>query len=164
MLERPLPHVALIDLRHDRHPDRRLHGLSPSLERAMQRALHEGGQVMLLLNRRGFSTYVHCPACGHVEQCKFCDLALTYHRDRDVNLCHYCGFEEVPKRQCPQCGLGQIRYQGLGTEKLQGEIESKFPDYVVRRMDSDTMRRPGSQSCCSTLSGAARSTSCSAPR
>ena len=133
-----------IDLRHDRHPDMRLHGLSPSLERAMQRALREGGQVMLLLNRRGFSTYVHCPACGHVEQCKFCDLALTYHRDRDVNLCHYCGFEDVPQQQCPQCGQGQIRYQGLGTEKLQGEIEAKFPDYVVRRMDSDTMRRPGS--------------------
>jgi len=144
VLERPLPQVALIDLRHDRHPDRRLHGLSPSLERAMTRSLREGGQVMLLLNRRGFSTYVHCPSCGHVEQCKFCDLALTYHRERDVNLCHYCGFEELPKQVCPQCGLGQIRYQGLGTEKLQGEIEAKFPDYVVKRMDSDTMRRPGS--------------------
>jgi primosomal protein N' (replication factor Y) len=144
VLERPLPRVALIDLRHDRHPDRRLHGLSPSLERGMLRALKDGGQVMLLLNRRGFSTYVHCPACGHVEQCKFCDLALTYHKERDVNLCHYCGFEDSPKITCPQCGLGQIRYQGLGTEKLQGEIEAKFPDYSVRRMDSDTMRRPGS--------------------
>ncbi len=144
VLERPLPQVSLIDLRHDRHPDRRLHGLSPSMERGMLRALKEGGQVMLLLNRRGFSTYVHCPACGHVEQCKFCDLALTYHRERDINLCHYCGFEDTPKQQCPQCGLGQIRYQGLGTEKLQGEIEAKFPEYSVRRMDSDTMRRPGS--------------------
>jgi primosomal protein N' (replication factor Y) len=144
VLDRPMPQVALVDLRHDRHADRRYHGLSPSLERSMQQALQSGGQVMLLLNRRGFSTYVHCPSCGYVEQCRFCDLALTYHKDRDINLCHYCGYEDLPKEKCPQCGLGQIRYHGLGTEKLQGEIEAKFPEYVVRRMDSDTMRRPGS--------------------
>jgi len=51
---------------------------------------------MLLLNRRGFSTHIHCPACGHVEQCRFCDLALTYHRQRDIMLCHYCGYEAEP--------------------------------------------------------------------
>jgi primosomal protein N' (replication factor Y) (superfamily II helicase) len=144
VLDRPLPHVALIDLRHDRHPDKRFHGLSPSLERAMTQALDAGGQVILLLNRRGFSTYVHCPACGHVEQCKFCDLALTYHKERDIELCHYCGYEQAPAQKCPKCGLGQVRFQGMGTEKLLAEIEAKFPGKVVRRMDSDTMRRPGS--------------------
>src|SRR5262249_2195542 len=95
-------------------------------------------------NRRGFSTHVHCPACGYVEACRFCDLALTYHRQRDVMLCHYCGYEQDPPRLCPSCGRQQVRYQGLGTEKLQQEIEEKFHGYVVRRMDSDTMRRPGS--------------------
>jgi primosomal protein N' (replication factor Y) len=144
VLDLPLPQVALIDLRHDRSPGYRMHALSPSLERAMRQALGLGGQVMLLLNRRGFSTYVHCPACGYVEQCKFCDLALTFHRERDVTLCHYCGYEQLPPTRCPNCGMGQVRYQGLGTEKLQSEIESKFADKVVRRMDSDTMRRPGS--------------------
>jgi primosomal protein N' (replication factor Y) len=144
VLDRPLPQVALIDLRHDRHPAGRLHALSPSLERAMRQALDKGGQVMLLLNRRGFSTHVFCPACGYVEQCRFCDLSLTYHRERDVTLCHYCGYEQPPPERCPKCGLGQVRYQGLGTEKLQAEIESKFPGRVVQRMDSDTMRRPGS--------------------
>lgn len=144
VLDRPLPHVALIDLRHDRHPGGRLHAVSPSLERAMQIALGKGGQVMLLLNRRGFSTHVFCPSCGYVEQCKFCDLSLTFHRDRDVVLCHYCGYEQPPPERCPTCGLSQVRYQGLGTEKLQTEVEAKFPQHVVRRMDSDTMSRPGS--------------------
>lgn len=142
--DRPLPHVQLIDLRHDVHPDRRLHGLSPSLERAMDKALKQKGQVILLLNRRGFSTYIHCPACGHVEQCRFCDLALTFHRDRNICMCHYCGFETAPAERCPDCGQAQVKYQGMGTEKLEIEIKSKFPDKEVRRMDSDSMRRPGS--------------------
>jgi primosomal protein N' (replication factor Y) len=144
VLERPMPQVAVIDLRHDRAPGGRLQGLSPSLERAMVQTLRQGGQVMLLLNRRGFSTHVHCPACGYVESCKFCDLSLTYHKGRDVLLCHYCGYEQAPPQTCPKCNQEQVRYQGLGTEKLQAEIETKFPSYVVRRMDSDTMKRPGS--------------------
>ena len=92
----------LIDLRHDRQPDGRLHGLSPTPGTGHAATpSSEGGQVMLLLNRRGFSTHVHCPACGHVEQCKFCDLALTYHRERDVVLCHYCGYEDEPPAEVP---------------------------------------------------------------
>ncbi|MBM3992932.1 MAG: primosomal protein N' [Planctomycetes bacterium] len=142
--DRPLPQVRLIDLRHDRHPDKKPHGLSPSLQRAMKHALDTGGQVMLLLNRRGYSTYLHCPACGHVEHCKFCDLSMTYHRDRHVTMCHYCGFENKPPDRCAVCGTGVVVYQGMGTEKLQAEIEAKFPNHSVERMDSDTMKRPGS--------------------
>jgi primosomal protein N' (replication factor Y) len=144
VLDRPLPRVHLIDLRHDRDPDRHFQGLSPSLERAMKHSLDSGGQVMLLLNRRGFSTYLHCPACGYVQQCKFCDLSMTFHRDRNIILCHYCGFEQHPPEKCPHCGAGQVRYQGMGTEKLQTEIEEKFPGKVVGRMDSDTMKGHGS--------------------
>jgi primosomal protein N' (replication factor Y) len=130
-----------------RHPENRrelYRGVSEPLERAMRDALKGGGQVMLLLNRRGYSTHVHCPECGHIESCRFCDLALTYHKGRDVMLCHYCGYEQEPQQNCPKCGQTAVRYQGLGTEKLQKEIEERFPGYVVRRMDSDTMRRPGS--------------------
>jgi primosomal protein N' (replication factor Y) (superfamily II helicase) len=143
VLDRPLPQVALLDLRHERLGGR-LQALCPSLERAVRDALRDGGQVMLLLNRRGFSTHVYCPACGYVELCRFCDLALTYHRQRSVMLCHYCGYEQAPPELCPSCGKAHVRYQGLGTEKLQAEIEEKFPGSVVRRMDSDSMRRPGS--------------------
>jgi primosomal protein N' (replication factor Y) len=144
VLERPLPAVNLIDLRHEQPRRGRAGAISDSLEQAMRAALEDGGQVMLLLNRRGFSTHVHCPTCGHVESCRFCDLALTYHKERDVMLCHYCGFEQEPQRSCPLCGQSAVRYHGLGTEKLQVEIEERFPGYTVRRMDSDTMKRPGS--------------------
>lgn len=142
--DRPLPEVKRIDLRHDRHRDKKLHGLSPTLERAMKQALDAGGQVILLLNRRGFATYLHCPACGHVEHCKFCDLSMTYHRDRHVTMCHYCGYEQKPPEKCAVCGTGQVLYQGMGTEKLQAEIAERFPGASVERMDSDTMKRPGS--------------------
>jgi primosomal protein N' (replication factor Y) len=144
VLERPLPNVVLIDLRHQPPGRTYRHALSVELERAMKDALREGGQVMLLLNRRGFSTHVHCPACGYVATCRFCDLALTHHKETDVLLCHYCGYEQSPGQKCPRCAQDQIRYQGMGTEKLHAEIESKFPHQVVRRMDSDSMRKPGS--------------------
>jgi primosomal protein N' (replication factor Y) len=144
VLERPLPQVALIDLRTDMPRGRGFQALSPTLERSMLYALKDGGQVLLLLNRRGFSTHIHCPSCGYVASCKFCDLALTFHRHRDVAMCHYCGYEETPLEKCPKCGQEQIRYYGLGTEKLQAEVEQKFPNFKSARMDSDTMKRPGS--------------------
>lgn len=144
VLDLPMPPVVLIDRRHDRPRNGILPALSDRLEYAIREALRTGGQVILLLNRRGFSTHIHCPACGHVESCRFCDLALTFHKHREVMLCHHCGFEQEPVQRCTQCGQSAMRYQGLGTEKLQQEIESRFPDKVVRRMDSDTMRKPGS--------------------
>ena len=141
---RPLPEVKLIDLRHEPKTGGTFFAIGPTLERAMRDALKAGGQVMLLLNRRGFSTHVHCPACGYVAACPNCDLSLTFHRQRASLMCHYCGHEQPPYRNCPGCNQASILYQGLGTEKLQAEIESKFPDRVVQRMDSDTMSRPGS--------------------
>ena len=144
VLDRALPRVGLIDLRHERPMKGSFHALCPTLDRAVRDALDAGGQVILLLNRRGFSTHVHCPSCGHVELCKFCDLALTHHRQRRILLCHYCGYEQTPPDICPNCGKAEIRYQGLGTEKLQAEVEQKFSGAVVRRMDSDSMRGPGS--------------------
>ncbi len=144
VLDRPMPLVHLIDLRTDKHPDKRLHGISPSLERAMNQALDQGGQVILLLNRRGFATHLLCPSCGHVEMCKFCDLALTFHKDKDICQCHYCGYETKPATRCPECNLAQIRFQGMGTEKLEDEIATKFFRKVVQRMDSDTTQKPGS--------------------
>jgi primosomal protein N' (replication factor Y) len=141
---RPLPKVKLVDLRHEPKGPGRPAAVGPTLEAGMRTALRAGGQVMLLLNRRGFSTHVHCPHCGHVATCRHCDLSLTFHRAKAVLLCHYCGYEAPPLHQCPQCGQTAVRYQGLGTEKLQAEVEGRFPDRVVERMDSDTMSRPGS--------------------
>jgi primosomal protein N' (replication factor Y) len=141
---RPLPPVDLIDLRHEPPRRGRPSALSEPLVHAMQHALAKGGQVILLLNRRGFATHVHCPSCGHVETCRFCDLALTYHKLKDIMLCHYCGYEQEPQQNCPACGSAAVRYHGLGTEKLEVEIQDRFPRHVVARMDSDTMKKPGS--------------------
>ncbi|HEY8506546.1 MAG TPA: primosomal protein N', partial [Gemmataceae bacterium] len=140
---RPLPEVVLVDLRHEPRSGGGS-AISPTLERGMRDALKAGGQVMLLLNRRGFSTHVHCPACGAVATCANCDLALTFHRQRGSLVCHHCAYEQPPVQKCPACGQSTIKYQGLGTEKLQAEVEAKFPEFVVQRMDSDTMARPGS--------------------
>ena len=144
VMERPLPLVRTIDLRHEPKRGGIYHAISPTLEDAMQRVLGKGEQVMLLLNRRGFSTHVHCAGCGYVATCKHCDLAMTFHRARNSLLCHYCGFEQEPYEKCPVCTQPAVRYQGLGTEKLQAELLQKFPGKVVQRMDSDTMTRPGS--------------------
>jgi primosomal protein N' (replication factor Y) len=141
---RPLPQVQLIDLRHEPKTPGKHFAIGPTLEHAMRTALKENGQVMLFLNRRGFSTHVHCPSCGHVAQCAHCDLSLTFHRHKSALVCHYCGWETAPYTKCPACQQVAIRYQGLGTEKLQEEIEAKFPNRVVQRMDSDTMAKPGS--------------------
>jgi primosomal protein N' (replication factor Y) len=144
VLDLPLPPVQVIDMRHEPLPPRRYRAIGPSLQRAMQSALDAGGQVILLLNRRGFDTQILCPACGHVTMCKFCDVALTYHRHKEKALCHYCGYETDPPERCPGCGLAQVRHVGRGTEKLEAEIEQKFPGVAARRMDADTMRKPGS--------------------
>ncbi len=141
---RPLPAVQIVDLRHEPKRVGKPAAIGPTLEAAMKIALAKGGQVMLLLNRRGFSTHIHCPGCGHVATCAHCDLAMTFHRDDAALVCHYCGFKAAPMAKCPICADSTIRYQGLGTEKLHAEVEEKFPGKVVRRMDSDTMSRPGS--------------------
>jgi len=141
---RPMPPVKVVDLRHEPKQTGKYGAIAPTLENAMRSTLKAKGQIILLLNRRGFSTHVHCEGCGHVAQCAHCDLALTFHRTKSALMCHYCGFETAPFQQCPACSQPSMRYQGLGTEKLQAEIEEKFPGSVCQRMDSDTMQKAGS--------------------
>ena len=140
---RPMPAVELIDLRHERPA---LGGLSESLRQAMTAALDAGGQVILLLNRRGFHTFVICPnpQCGQVLKCHHCDVALTYHKSRRLLICHTCDAERARPPGCPHCRAPHLHYGGIGTERLEREIATAFPYHVARRMDSDTMRTPGS--------------------
>ncbi len=139
--DRPMPEVQLIDLRHEKTP---LGGLSESLRQAMAQALKDGGQVILLLNRRGFHTFVICPKCGGVVKCHSCDVAVTYHRSRHLLICHTCDAERACPPACPSCRATGLHYGGIGTERLEREVELAFPEYRSRRMDSDTMRSPGS--------------------
>ena len=139
--DRAMPGVEIIDMRNEKTV---VGGLSESLRQAMTHALDTGGQVILLLNRRGFHTFVICPRCGHVVKCHACDVAVTYHKSRHTLICHTCDAERPCPPACPGCGALALHYGGIGTERLEREIRAAFPDVVTRRMDSDTMRSPGS--------------------
>ena len=139
---RPMPNVQLVDLRIK--DDRSTGAISRPLHQAINESLAEKGQVILLLNRRGFATTIQCPACGHVVSCHDCDMPLTHHRDGGKAVCHYCDFTRPTPPWCPECKFDGIRYGGLGTQRLEVEIKARFPNARVARMDSDTMRRPGS--------------------
>jgi primosomal protein N' (replication factor Y) len=144
VLSRSLPDVKLIDLRQEVTQQRRRGAISLPLEHAIRQALNAGGQVMLLLNRRGFSTHISCLKCGHVEKCRRCDIALVYHRDRSAAICHFCDLELPPPRQCSQCKDPGVNFRGLGTERLEQEVRSRFPGFGCQRMDTDSMRGRGS--------------------
>jgi primosomal protein N' (replication factor Y) len=118
--------------------------ISRQLQDAMRAALDRKEQIILLLNRRGFSTHIQCPACGKVVQCPDCELALTHHRHDEMAICHYCDYQITAPPVCPECGFEGIRYSGLGTQRLEAEVRSRFPQATCLRMDSDTMRQPGS--------------------
>lgn len=139
---RPLPEVQLVDLRS--REDRLPGPISRPLHEAVQATLAEQGQTILLLNRRGFATSIQCPACGQVVACPDCDLPLTHHRDGGKAVCHYCDYTIATPPWCPACRHDGIRYGGMGTQKLEMEVKARFPTARVARMDSDTMRRPGS--------------------
>ncbi len=144
VLDRPLPRVGTIDLRSEKASGSLSGG---AISRQMRVAIGEalgGGQVILLLNRRGFSTHIQCPACGHVLQCPHCDIALTHHRKEEIALCHYCDYEVPAPRACPKCEFAGIRYSGLGTQRLEAEVRARFPNVVCLRMDTDTMQAHGS--------------------
>jgi primosomal protein N' (replication factor Y) len=138
---RPMPEVQIIDLRHEKGTQ---NGLSESLRREMTHALGDGGQIILMLNRRGFHTFVLCPKCGQVLKCDACDVAMTYHKLRHLMICHTCDAEKSCPSICPSCRAGRLHYGGIGTERLEREIATSFPNVPARRMDSDTMRTPGS--------------------
>ncbi len=142
--DRPMPAVRTIDLREERDHRGPRGAISRVLYQGMREALAGGGQVILLLNRRGFSTHVQCPKCGFALKCPHCDVALTFHRADHVALCHWCDYRAEPPRVCPDCQNPGILYSGVGTQKLEDEVRSRFADYRVLRMDADAMRKPGS--------------------
>lgn len=140
---RPLPQVTTIDLREQR-PEPGRGSLTGQLCMAVEDTLRNDGQVILMLNRRGFATAIQCPQCGHVVSCPDCDLPLTHHRDGGKAACHYCDYQIPTPPVCPECKFEGVRYSGLGTQRLEIEVQKRFPSARVARMDSDTMRKPGS--------------------
>ena len=100
--------------------------------------------MILLLNRRGYATFIICRECGHVLKCSACDVTLTYHRRPNLLLCHYCDSRQKPPETCPQCRSHNIRYVGRGTQRLEEELNQVYPGARVVRMDLDTTGRKGS--------------------
>lgn len=143
---RPLPTVNLIDMRNEKSAPTGSGGgdaspvLSTPLLEAMRRTLADDGQIMLLLNRRGFHTVVMCPKCGQVIKCEYCDISLTHHKNQRLLVCHACDYQIRPPDRCPSCRTGLLHYAGIGTERLEREVRAAFPNESIRRMDSDTTR------------------------
>jgi primosomal protein N' (replication factor Y) len=159
----PLPEVELVDLRAEREERRnrsidraggdRAGGgaptgtpaedrgplvLSDPLREALRSTLDRGDQAILLLNRRGYSSFVQCDQCGHVWSCRSCNVTLTFHRGRSRIVCHHCGHQEQVPRECDECGASGLSFSGLGTEQVERRVGELFPEARVVRMDVDT--------------------------
>ncbi|MFZ3587976.1 primosomal protein N' [Bacillus sp. DJP31] len=143
MNDREMPSVEIIDMREELRDGNRSM-FSTLLFEKLQDRLQKGEQIVLFLNRRGFSTFVMCRDCGYVVNCPDCDISLTYHRSQNVMKCHYCGYEEPVVKECPSCQSDHIRFFGTGTQKVEEEIGKLLPEARIIRMDVDTTSRKGS--------------------
>jgi len=114
--------------------------LTPPLFEAITETLSKKGQVILFQNRRGFAPYTECKQCGHVPHCIQCDVSLIYHKHNDKLVCHYCGYAVTPPKTCAACGSAQLHFKGMGTEKIEEDIQILFPTAKVARMDLDSTR------------------------
>src|SRR6266508_2901060 len=136
---RPLPPVEVIDLKTAaRVPEAGVIPWTEALDGAVRGALDRGEQAILLLNRRGFATFVQCPACGDVPGCPHCAIALTVHQTPPALRCHYCGHQEAIPEACRVCGHATQRMRGLGTQQLEQFVAGRFPQARIARMDLDT--------------------------
>ena len=140
--EKAMPAVEVIDMRDELHAGNRTM-FSRLLIDEIKGCLERKEQVVLLLNRRGYSTFALCRDCGHVEQCPNCDISLTYHKRQNVLKCHYCAFETQMPLSCPNCQSNLFRYFGTGTERVEESLTKILPEARVIRMDVDTTRRKG---------------------
>jgi primosomal protein N' (replication factor Y) len=137
--ERPMPTVEIVDMRQEFLETRQQSTFSRKLADAIGARLENGEQTIVLLNRRGFSSFVACRACGERVNCVNCSLTLTHHkRDRRL-LCHYCGYAEKIPSVCPKCHSEHIYFLGLGSEKVEEELHRAFPTARIARLDRDTV-------------------------
>lgn len=131
------PKVEIIDMSSEEGP------ISARLADAVRGTAAAGGQSILFLNRRGFSYFFRCNTCGAEIRCKNCSVALTYHKDQNALVCHYCGYRTAPPRACPECGSLDVGYAGFGTERIEEEAARLFPNLRIARLDADTVSKKG---------------------
>ena len=139
VFSQPLPQIQCVDMRGElRAGNKKV--LSRDLQNLLQETLKNNQQAILLLNRRGYSTFVMCRSCGEVIKCPDCGLSMTYHADKKLR-CHHCEIETDPPEICPKCGSKYIKYFGTGTQKLEQALKEILPDAKILRMDRDTTNK-----------------------
>lgn len=142
--DRALPQVAIIDMKEAMQVQKRRLILSSRLVSEIEFNLQRKEGTLLLLNRRGFSTHIHCPGCGHVESCQSCQVSLTFHQESDVLLCHYCNFQKKVSDICSNCRTPVLKFAGFGTEKVESDVAARWPQARIARLDTDSIRKKGS--------------------
>ncbi|MFF2528879.1 primosomal protein N' [Brevibacillus sp. NPDC058079] len=140
---RPMPEVHVVDMREELQAQNRSM-FSRKLHEMIADRLAKEEQMVIFLNRRGFSTFVMCRSCGYTMRCIHCDISLTYHKTNHTARCHYCGYTIAQPKHCPECQSEHIRFFGTGTQKVEAELAKLFPGIRVIRMDVDTTSRKGS--------------------
>lgn len=140
--EQAMPFVEVVDMRNELHAGNRTMFSRMLVDKVKER-IAQKEQIVLLLNRRGFSTFALCRDCGHVEECPHCDISLTYHKGVNRLKCHYCAYEQPMPTTCPACESDLIRFFGTGTERVEEELTKVIPEARIIRMDVDTTRRKG---------------------
>ncbi len=137
--DRPMPKVEIVDMREEFLETRKHAIFSRALMGAIRERLANNEQAMVLLNRRGFSTFVACRACGERVECQNCSVTLTFHRRDRRLLCHYCGYAEKPPSVCPKCQSEHVQFMGAGSERVEDELHGEFPEARIARLDRDTV-------------------------
>ena len=137
---RPLPEVEILDMREEFQRTKKEEVLSRKLVEEIGECMARNEQAMILLNRRGFSSFVLCRSCGDTVQCRNCAIAMTYHKREHRLICHYCGFVRPAPKTCPKCGSEYVQYLGTGSEKLEQILHGLFPQARIGRLDRDTVR------------------------
>lgn len=143
---RLMPEVEIVDMKEELTRVRKLAIFSQQLKEWIEKDIQENKQVILFLNRRGFSTFINCRKCGYVIKCKRCSVSLTYHFDSKKLICHHCSFKMDPPEICPECNASYVKYWGMGTEKVESEIHRLFPYAKIARMDRDAVHKRGTHS------------------
>jgi primosomal protein N' (replication factor Y) len=141
--QRPMPKVEIVDMRVEFLETKRQATFSRQLLEAIEKRLAAREQTMLLLNRRGFSSFMVCRACGEKLHCANCSLVLTHHKRDSRMLCHVCGYAEKIPAECPNCGSEYIQFLGIGSERVEDELHQHFPTARIGRLDRDTVARKG---------------------
>jgi primosomal protein N' (replication factor Y) len=141
--DKKMPMVRVVDMRQTVRGGKSIPIFSPQLKEAIALRLEKKEQVILFLNRRGYSTSLQCPRCGYIAGCPNCSVSLTYHRQEQKLCCHICGHEEIVPTVCPNesCRNPAIRYAGLGTQRVEETLTKLFPNARTVRMDSDALKR-----------------------